>query len=263
MPFGAIINLSFAVSYGSATDDYNSLYPSAMRMMNLSIETYVGRIDDGYDKLLDENGEPRKGGLDNDWMTRGGIDGYPEDHIFTLIIDRCDMETPVTKQIDAKSLKKLLDTKLIICPTNMTLFLKHEVKRGVIADWAEVFYDRRKATKKEMFKCDKMLETVTDQEERAKIEKRMDNLYSLQYALKIALNSIYGALGTTGCPFLHPIGLAQSVTRAGRFANSNGVIFYKNWLKEQYNISDDYVVVASGDTDSIKFDTYIDVIEDD
>ena len=250
-------------SYGTATDDYNSLYPSGMRMMNLSIETYVGRIDDGYDKLLDENGEPRKGGLDNDWMTRGGIDGYPEDHIFTLIIDRCDMETPVTKQIDAKSLKKLLDTKLIICPTNMTLFLKHEVKRGVIADWAEVFYDRRKATKKEMFKCDKMLETVTDQEERAKIEKRMDNLYSLQYALKIALNSIYGALGTTGCPFLHPIGLAQSVTRAGRFANSNGVIFYKNWLKEQYNISDDYVVVASGDTDSIKFDTYIDVIEDD
>ena len=240
--------------YGTATDDFNSLYPSCMRMMNLSIETYVGRIDDGY------TGE---GGLDNDWMTRGGIDGYPEDHIFTLIIDRCDMETPVTKQIDAKSLKKLLDTKLIICPTNMTLFLKHEVKRGVIADWAEVFYDRRKATKKEMFKCDKMLETVTDPEERSKIEKRMDNLYSLQYALKIALNSIYGALGTTGCPFLHPIGLAQSVTRAGRFANSNGVIFYKNWLKEQYNISDDYVVVASGDTDSIKFDTYIDVIEDD
>lgn len=250
-------------SYGTATDDYNSLYPSAMRMMNLSIETYVGRIDDGYDKLLDENGEPRKGGLDNDWMTRGGIDGYPEDHIFTLIIDRCDMETPVTKQIDAKSLKKLLDTKLIICPTNMTLFLKHEVKRGVIADWAEVFYDRRKATKKEMFKCDKILETVTDPEERAKIEKRMDNLNSLQYALKIALNSIYGALGTTGCPFLHPIGLAQSVTRAGRFCNWNGVQFYRQWLKENYNISDDYVVCASGDTDSCEFSTLIDVIEED
>ena len=252
-------------SYGSATDDYNSLYPSAMRMMNLSIETYVGRIDDGYDKLLDENGEPRKGGLDNDWMTRGGIDGYPEDHIFTLIIDRCDMETPVTKQIDAKSLKKLLDTKLIICPTNMTLFLKHEVKRGVIADWAEVFYNRRKATKKEMFKLDKLLESgeITDPNEQESIKKKIENLDSMQYSLKIALNSIYGALGTSGCPFLHPIGLAQSVTRAGRFCNWNGVQFYRQWLKENYNISDDYVCAIGGDTDSCEFSTLIDVIEED
>ena len=237
-------------SYGTGTDDYNSLYPSGMRMMNLSIETYVGRILDGYEDEVDENGESKKGGLDNDWMKRGGIDGYPDDYVFRLLIDRCDMETPVTKEVDAKTLRKMLETKLIICPTNMTLFLKHEVKRGVIADWCEVFYNRRKATKKEMFKCEKMLDDITDKDEQEKLKIRIGNLDSLQYALKIALNSIYGALGTTGCPFLHPIGLAQSVTRAGRFANSNGVKFYKQWLKENFNISDDYVVVASGDTDS-------------
>ena len=95
--------------------------------------------------------------------------------------------------------------------------------------------------------------------EKEKLLTRKENLHNLQYALKIALNSIYGALATTGCPFLHPIGLAQSVTRAGRFANSNGVKIFNQWLKEQYNIPDDYVVVASGDTDSVEYDTYIDI----
>ena len=238
--------------YGTATDDFNSLYPSCMRMMNLSIETYVGRIDDGY------TGE---GGLDNDWMTRGGIDGYPEDYVFNLIIDRCDMDIPEYKTITAKQLKQLLETKLIICPTNMTLFLKHEVKRGVIADWAEVFYNRRKATKKEMFKCENEAEKCKDPVERENLLTRHENLDNLQYALKICLNSIYGALSTTGCPFLHSIGLAQSVTRAGRFCNYNGREYYKKWLKEQYSIDDNYVVTASGDTDSCQNDTLIDVIE--
>ena len=227
--------------YGTATVDFNSLYPSCMRMMNLSIETYVGRIEDGYEGV---------GGLDNNWMQHGGIDGFPEDYTFKLVLDRVDMKDPVTKEIDAKTLKKLLDTRLIICPTNMTLFLKHEVKRGVIADWAEVFFNRRKATKKEMFKCDKDAESCEDQAEKERLLTRMENLHNLQYALKICLNSIYGALSTTGCPFLHSIGLAQSVTRAGRFSNYNGRLFYQKWLQENYNIPDDYVVTASGDTDS-------------
>ena len=250
-------------SYGTATDDYNSLYPSGIRMMNLSIETYVGRILDGYDEELDENGEPKKGGMDNDWMRRGGIDGYPEDHVFKVLIDRCDIETPLEKEITAKQLKQLLQTKLIICPTNMSLILKHEVKRGVIADWCEEFYNRRKATKKEMFKCEKLLDQTTDENERRKLETRIGNLDSMQFSLKIALNSIYGSFGTTGCPFLHPLGIAQAVTRAGRFCNQNGVKFYKKWLQENYKIDDNYVVVASGDTDSCHFDTHIDVIEED
>lgn len=226
--------------YGTATVDFNSLYPSCMRMMNLSIETYVGRIDDGY---------AGEGGLDNDWMTRGGIDGYPDDHVFRLIMDRVDMQTPVEKEIDAKTLRKLLETKLIICPTNMTLFLKHEVKRGVIADWAETFFNRRKATKDDRFKCDKESETA-EGEEKEKLLTRVENLGNLQQALKICLNSIYGALSTTGCPFLHSIGLAQSVTRAGRFCNYNGRRFYEQWLRENYGIDDDYTTTSGGDTDS-------------
>ena len=239
--------------HGTATVDFNSLYPSCMRMLNLSIETYVGRIEDGYAGV---------GGLDNDWMQHGGIDGYPDDYVFKLVIDRVDMQTPIEKEIDAKTLKKLLETRLIICPTNMTLFLKHEVKRGVIADWAEVFFNRRKATKEEMFKCDLEAEKCQDPVEKEKLLTRMENLKNLQRALKICLNSIYGALSTTGCPFLHSIGLAQSVTRAGRFSNYNGRKFYEKWLKEQYNIDDNYIVTCSGDTDSCSFDTCIDVIEE-
>lgn len=228
-------------AYGTATDDYNSLYPSCMRMMNLSIETYVGRIDDGY---------AGEGGLDNLWMQHGGIDGYPDDYKFKLIIDRCDMDVPQERWVDVPTMKKLLNERLIICPTNGTLFLKHEVKHGILADWAGVFFDRRKATKKEMFKCDTAADKCEDPVEKEKLLTRVENLNNLQQALKIVLNSIYGSLGTTGCPFLHPIGLAQSVTRAGRFCNFNGVNFYKQWLKENYDIGPDYVPICGGDTDS-------------
>ena len=112
-----------------------------------------------------------------------------------------------------------------------------------------------------MFKCEKAADERKDPVERENLLTRMENLHNLQYALKICLNSIYGALSTTGCPFLHSIGLAQSVTRAGRFCNYNGREYYKKWLKEQYNINENYVVTASGDTDSCHFDTLIDVIE--
>ena len=229
-------------SYGTATVDFNSLYPSCMRMMNLSIETYVGRIDDEY---------AGEGGLDNDWMQRGGIDGYPDDYVFRLIMDRVDMQTPVEKEIDAKTLRKLLETKLIICPTNMTLFLKHEVKRGIIADWAEVFFNRRKATKDEKFRCDKEAGPTSDPDEKERLMTRVENLGNLQQALKICLNSIYGALATTGCPFLHPLGLAQTVTRAGRRANTAGMMFFKQWLNENYDVPNDYVYAPGGDTDSL------------
>ena len=228
-------------AYGTATDDYNSLYPSCMRMMNLSIETYVGRIDDGY---------AGEGGLDNQWMQNGGIDGYPEDYKFKLVIDRCDMDVPQERWVDVPTMKKLLNERLIICPTNGTLFLKHEVKHGILADWAGVFFDRRKATKKEMFKCDTAADKCEDPVEKEKLLTRVENLNNMQQALKIVLNSIYGSLGTTGCPFLHPIGLAQSVTRAGRFCNFNGVNFYKQWLKENYDVGPDYVPICGGDTDS-------------
>ena len=196
-------------SYGTATVDFNSLYPSCMRMMNLSIETY------------------------------------------RLIMDRVDMQTPVEKEIDAKTLRKLLETKLIICPTNMTLFLKHEVKRGIIADWAEVFFNRRKATKDEKFRCDKEAGPTSDPDEKERLMTRVENLGNLQQALKICLNSIYGALATTGCPFLHPLGLAQTVTRAGRRANTAGMMFFKQWLNENYDVPNDYVYAPGGDTDSL------------
>lgn len=240
-------------SHGIACADYNSLYPSAMQMMNLSPETYVGRIDDGYQG---------KGGLDNYWMSHGGIDGIPAEAKFKMVFDRCDMQTPVEQEIDVPTLKRLLDTRLIICPVNMTFFLKHEVKRGVLSDWAALFFARRKSTKKEMAKCQKEADSCTDPAQKEALLTRVENLNNLQYALKIALNSIYGALGTTGCPFLHPIGLAQSVTRAGRFCNTQGVRLYRQWLQENYHIGDDYVVVASGDTDSVSYDARIDIIEE-
>jgi len=55
-------------------------------------------------------------------------------------------------EISNEKLKQLIEQKCI-WTTNNTLFLKHEVKQGIIAKWCEVFYGMRKATKKKELAC--------------------------------------------------------------------------------------------------------------
>lgn len=58
--------------------------------------------------------------------------------------------------ITVQQLRALVKEKCIWTANN-TLFLKHEVKWGVVAKWSEFFYNLRKKTKKEMFKYEHLL----------------------------------------------------------------------------------------------------------
>jgi len=56
------------------------------------------------------------------------------------------------KSLTIEQLRALIQQKCIYTANN-TLFLKHEVKWGVIAKWCEYFYSLRKSTKKKMLAC--------------------------------------------------------------------------------------------------------------
>ena len=224
---------------GIATIDFNSLYPSSIRASNMSIETYVGKLSkqnvvfDNMDSRRIFNMEPyidlNDDSIDTLWF-------YPANG-------------GQRKQIKRTDALKLLETKCIYTRNN-TLFLKHSVKQGVISAWCKHFYGLRKATKKKMQALDMEIYKGNIPENEipaAKLE--VSNLDANQHSLKIMLNSVYGMFGTNHSP-IYSAHIAQSITRTGKFCNISASEFVRKRFKELFNISDDYVSVASGDTDS-------------
>lgn len=215
---------------GIATVDFNSLYPSTIRSLNISPETYVGKLiplnvanpDDPID--LDETTvqkfylKPSNGGK--------------------------------MKEITKDQVLELCKTKCIFTRNN-TLFLKHSVKQGIISAWCKKFYALRKSTKKAMQKLDLKVynKEITGEENIRKAKFEIQNLDNVQHSIKIMLNSVYGILGTAHSAIGNP-DLAQTITRNGKFCNISASKFIKDWFIEKFKVDDSYVSTVSGDTDS-------------
>lgn len=224
---------------GIACIDFNSLYPSSLRAMNLSPETYVGKISkfnivsndpnqkiafnkEDYINLNDES-------LETLWL-------YPANG-------------GKRKEVKREDLLKLIETKCIYTRNN-TLFLKHSVKQGVISAWCKHFYSLRKSTKKKMQALDlDIYNGKIAKEDIQKAKLKVENLDADQHALKIMLNSVYGMFGTNHSP-IYSAALAQSITRTGKFCNISASEFIRKRFKEMFGIDQDYVTAISGDTDS-------------
>ena len=90
----------------------------------------------------------------------------------------------------------------------------------------------------------------------AETKVQIQNLDSLQHAIKIMLNSVYGALGTPHSPIGNP-DLSQTITRAGKFANISSSQYIRDCFKKMFGIDDNYVVASGGDTDTVAAETKI------
>lgn len=253
--------------------DFASLYPSIIRALNISIETYVGKVliyfkTPSGTLRMDPDRESRFNpfcnddsvwGKDDDGNTRKIIinAGDPE-------IDHLELKLPgmkdSRKKITVEWLKEKIETDCIWTPNN-TLFLKHEIREGVVAKWCEFFYAQRKANKKKEMK---IFHDLHNEEfvknlsavEREKLETDMENYHAIQMAFKIAINSIYGACGTSFSPIADP-NIAQTITRMGRMANKSSSQFVHDEFVKRYNADPNYVTNPTGDTDSAIYSTKI------
>ena len=226
---------------GIACVDFNSLYPSSIRSLNLSPETYVGKVSRimDIDKLggawriafnSEESIDLSDPTIDELWF-------YPQGDI------------KKRKKIKKQALLDLLKTKCIFSRNN-TLFLKHSVKQGVVSGWCKHFYNLRKSTKKKMQALDLAIyKGEIPKEKIAETKVEIQNLDAKQMAYKLAINSIYGILGTNHSP-LYIVELAQSITRHGKFCNISASKFIAKTFKERYGVDDNYISAISGDTDS-------------
>jgi DNA polymerase elongation subunit (family B) len=124
--------------------------------------------------------------------------------------------------------------------------------KGVIPEIIDEYYGNRSVIKKKMLKVEQELENTKDPHEKEKLKREANNLHNQQMAIKIAMNSLYGA--TANIYFLYYINdMAEAITTSGqlsiRYAEKSVNAYLNKLLKTE---NKDYIMYI--DTDSIYVD---------
>ena len=141
------------------------------------------------------------------------------------------------------------NTEYAVC-ANGACFRKD--KLGIIPEIIDEYYGNRKKIKHDMLKVEQQIEEETDPVKKKQLQTRQTQLHNNQMAIKIAMNSLYGA--TANIYFLYYINdMAEAITTSGqlsiRYAQKS-VNEYLNKLLKTDN--KDYIIYI--DTDSIYVD---------
>jgi len=195
-----------------ASFDLNSLYPHLIMQYNIGPDTIVEAKDYSAEMML-------------------------------LIDENVTVDKLLNKEIDTSCLKA---NKVTLTPNGQFFTVG---KRGFLAEMMEDMYNSRSAYKKKSIDAKKLLEKETDPLRREEIENTIAHYNTLQMAMKVSLNSAYGALGNEYFRFFD-VRQASAITTSGQLAiqwiekKLNG---YLNKLLSTNNR--DYVIAS--DTDSV------------
>jgi DNA polymerase elongation subunit (family B) len=127
-------------------------------------------------------------------------------------------------------------------------FSKH--KQGFMPKIIEEMYDERVVIKKKMIESKKELEKCdrTDKVEVYRIERDIAHFENQQTAIKILLNSLYGALGNKYFRYF-TMEIAEGITISGQLIIKWGEKYINKYLNDMLKTNKDYVIAI--DTDSI------------
>ena len=218
--------------------DINSLYPSAIRALNMGPETIIGQLRPIMTDLYIENKMRENGGNFADaWE---GLFGSLE---YTAVMAG-EVGTEITIDWEdgretVHSAKQVWDiifnsNQPWTLSANGTIF-KYD-KKGIIPALLERWYAERKEMQK------KLKEAETD-EDKAYWDKR-------QLVKKINLNSLYGALLNPGCRFFDKR-IGQSTTLTGRAIAHHMDSHVNEAITGRYDHVGESIIY--GDTDSVYF----------
>lgn len=233
--------------------DINSLYPSALRSLNMGPETLIGQVRSSLtDKII----------LDRMAQGTTGPEAWHEIFClkeFDLIHEKSDtdlvvdFETGETVSISAKDLHELIFHKEsnYVISANGTIFRKdvEAIIPGLLTKW----YAERKemqAKEREFKKLESAAHQEGDFEKEKEYHAQVLFWGQRQLARKILLNSLYGAILNQGCRFYdHRIG--QSVTLTGRSIARHMNATINKIITGVYDYKGDAIIYA--DTDSSYF----------
>lgn len=176
--------------------DITSSYPSHIITLNMSNETYVGRI---------------LGIKDEDMMYYSRNKNFPD---FDMV-----KETGLVKFRDKKveNFNKAIKRGLISISPCGSVFSTG--KHGVLADVERKIFFKRKEVKKKM----KDMKNLDPNSERVK------QLFSLQWSIKILLNAMFGILAVPYSRYFNT-NIAEAITSCGRHTIKQGQEFVNEFL---------------------------------
>jgi DNA polymerase elongation subunit (family B) len=200
-----------------ASFDATSLYPSLIMQHNISPDTFIE--PEKYDDVMRE-----------------------------VMAQRINVDTLFHKQVDTR---KLIG-KNVTLTANGHLFRTD--KKGFLPRIIEDLFARRQGNKKKMLAAEKAAEALkADPNHDPAILTQTENdklkFDALQNAMKVCLNSSFGALGNNF--FFHfDVRLAEAITITGKLSNLWATRAVNDYLNRVLKTDDvDYVI--AGDTDSI------------
>lgn len=161
------------------------------------------------------------------------------------IIDKNTPGMDVDKVLDMKSIQRSPDECIAVGGQHFRTDVQ-----GVLPKIIEEMYTERVDVKKAMIKAQKDLQKVdkSDKQELYRIQKEISLNENRQMAIKILLNSLYGALGNRYFRFFDQR-VAEAITLSGQAIIRWGENAANDYLNKALKTSTDYVLAI--DTDSL------------
>lgn len=187
--------------------------------------------------------EPQVGS--HEWVT-----SFDLNSLYPNIIVQWNMspETVMDGMYNDVSVEKFLSgdidvsgTDYALAPTGIRFSRK---KKGVVPKIIEQYYAERRVIKDEMLACQQELQNNPSKE----LEYKITSLHNQQMAIKLLMNSLYGALGNRWFRYFDQR-VAESITMAGQLAIKWAERAVNNEMQKLLKTNDDYVIAI--DTDSV------------
>jgi DNA polymerase elongation subunit (family B) len=223
--------------------DINSLYPSAIRALNMGPETIIGQLRQTMTQEYLDNKMAKGSSFAASWE---GIFGSLE---YTAVMNQeigtditIDWENGESDVISAAEVYKLIfdSHQPWVLSANGTIFTYE--KEGIIPGLLKRWYSERKEMQAKLKECIKTGNKIEEEY----WDKR-------QLVKKINLNSLYGAILNPGCRFFDKR-IGQSTTLTGRQIVKHMASKVNEIIAGEYDYRGKAVIY--GDTDSCYFSAY-------
>jgi len=224
--------------------DINSLYPSAIRALNMGPETIVGQLRPTItEAFIHEQMTLKKKSFAGSWEGKFGADEYE-----AVMAQRKDVEIVIDWEDGNNTVHSGAEVYKIIFDSNQPWMLSANgtiftyEKEGIIPGLLKRWYAERKEMQAKLKDCIKIGNKVEEEY----WDKR-------QLVKKINLNSLYGAILNPGCRFFDKR-IGQSTTLVGRQIAKHMAGKVNEIITGEYNHVGKAVIY--GDTDSCYFSAY-------
>jgi len=187
--------------------DITSSYPSHIITLNMSVETYIGRIM-----------------------------GLKENYIINCVKSREFQKFDMFKENSGivkmegqklKNFNKVLKKGLVAIAPCGSIFSTS--KQGVISEVERNVFFKRKEVKGLMSKMRLQASQMHEGKEKEKVLERAQELFSFQWALKIWLNAVFGAMAVPYSRYFNT-NIAEAITSCGRNTIKSGERFINEFL---------------------------------